>query len=188
VKIEIVKVDSLTPDPENAREHSDRNIEAIKKSMAKFGQQKPIVISEDNVILAGNGFWTAAKALGWEDIAAVRSTLEGAKATAYAIADNKTGELGGWDYDRLADQMREFNRQLQEATGFADFEMESLLKEDWEAPEPSDAQQSEGGGSAATEWLGRFILTYRDETEKQMWMERLGMDGKKQMYDAAELI
>ena len=64
--------DSVSIDPANLRLHDDENIAAIKGSLARFGQRKPIVVNrEGNVIEAGNGTWAAAKSLGWPKIAAV---------------------------------------------------------------------------------------------------------------------
>ena len=48
----------FTPDPANARRHPDRNLEAIRGSLARFGQRKPIVTRPVNgtlVVVAGNG-------------------------------------------------------------------------------------------------------------------------------------
>lgn len=95
-------ISSLLLDPSNARKHSEKNLSAIKGSLAKFGLQKPIVISKDNIVLAGNGTLAAAESLGWKDIGIVRSKLTGSEAIAYAIADNRTGELAEWDDDVLS--------------------------------------------------------------------------------------
>lgn len=72
MQIEEVAIASLAFDPSNARKHSVKNLDAIKGSLAKFGQQKPIVIS-NGVVVAGNGTLEAARSLGWESIRAVTS-------------------------------------------------------------------------------------------------------------------
>lgn len=95
-------VAELSADPANARKHSERNLDAIKASLTRFGQQKPIVIDSSGVVRAGNGTLAAAKALGWAEIDVVVSNLQGAEAMAYAIADNRTAELAEWDDDVLA--------------------------------------------------------------------------------------
>jgi ParB-like chromosome segregation protein Spo0J len=64
LKIESVPIEKLTFDPANARKHSDENLSAIASSLKEFGQRKPIVITFDNVIVAGNGTVEAAKFLG----------------------------------------------------------------------------------------------------------------------------
>lgn len=68
MKLESVKISDLKPLPKNARKHSKRNLDVIKKSLETCGQQKPIVVNADNVVLAGNGTLAAAKALGWNEI------------------------------------------------------------------------------------------------------------------------
>ncbi len=97
MKIEQISVDKLSTDPKNARKHDAKNIAAIKGSLTKFGQQKPIVVSADGIVVAGNGTLEAARALGWPTIAAHRTELTGADLTAYALADNRSGELAEWD-------------------------------------------------------------------------------------------
>ena len=97
----LVPIDSLIPDPSNARKHSKKNLAAIKGSLARFGQQKPLVISKDKVVIAGNGTLFAAKELGWDKIEVIESKLTGAEITAFAIADNRTAELAEWDFDVL---------------------------------------------------------------------------------------
>jgi hypothetical protein len=102
VKVESVAIATLSQDPANARKHDDKNLEAIKASLRRFGQQKPIVVDSSNVVRAGNGTLAAATALGWDSINVVQTDLQGSEATAYAIADNRTAELADWDESVLA--------------------------------------------------------------------------------------
>jgi ParB-like chromosome segregation protein Spo0J len=99
--IESLPIDQVHADPANARRHPQRNLDAIMSSLARFGQQKPIVIDEQNICRAGNGTLAAAKALGWKTINVVRTALAGIEATAFGIADNRTAELAEWDTDVL---------------------------------------------------------------------------------------
>jgi hypothetical protein len=91
--------------------HDEENISAIKGSLAKFGQQKPIVITKGNVVVAGNGTLEAARELGWQDIAVVYSDLSGTEAIAFAIADNRTAEFGKWNKDILGKQLLGLSRE-----------------------------------------------------------------------------
>jgi len=106
MKIEVLSVDQLLNDPSNARQHSTKNLDAIKASLLKFGQQKPIVINKEGIVIAGNGTLIAAKELGWSEIKCVRSELGKVEQTAYAIADNRTAELTTWDMDILGDTLQ----------------------------------------------------------------------------------
>src|SRR5947209_20180479 len=97
--IESLPIASLHADPANTRRHSVRNLDAIMSSLVRFGQQKPIVVDGNNLVRAGNGTLSAARALGWTHVDVVRTALIGVEATAFAIADNRTAELAEWDPD-----------------------------------------------------------------------------------------
>ena len=103
MNVETVPLTSLTPDPLNARKHNRRNIDAIKASLSKFGQRKPIVVTNDGIVIAGNGTLEAATSLGWKEISIARAPEEWDEKTvrAYALADNQTGALAEWDDDVL---------------------------------------------------------------------------------------
>jgi DNA modification methylase len=123
----------LTFDPANVRKHDEKNLAAIKASLNRFGQQKPIVVDASGVVRAGNGTLAAAKALGWKEIRIVRSSLSGSEATAYAIADNRTAELAEWDNDALAQTLAALqieDEELALASGFDAKEIDALLAPD----------------------------------------------------------
>jgi len=110
MKFETVTIDSLTLDPQNARKHSKRNLDAIVASLDKFGQRKPIVVHNGTVI-AGNGTLEAAKLLGWTEIAVslCPSDWDAETAKAYALADNRSAELAEWDQITLSRQLDELS-------------------------------------------------------------------------------
>jgi len=111
MKIETRPIDSLKRDPENARTHDKRNIDAIASSLDKFGQRKPLIVTPVGTILAGNGTWAAAKQLGWSEItvSVTPADWDYATAKAYALADNRTAELADWDTSVLASQLIELD-------------------------------------------------------------------------------
>lgn len=133
MNVETVPIDSIQPDPANVRTHSTRNVDAIKSSLARFGQVTPIVVDTKNIIRKGNGTYAAAKALGWTEIKIVRTELSGSEATAYAIADNRTGdpEVGsGWDTAALAETLAALKAEdesLAQTTGFTAGELAALI-------------------------------------------------------------
>jgi DNA modification methylase len=72
-------------------------------SLTSFGQRFPVVVqSKKNIVRAGNARLEAAKRLGWTHIAAIFVDESDLEATAFAIADNRTAELAGWDNGVLA--------------------------------------------------------------------------------------
>lgn len=115
LQIERMPIGDVRVDERNARKHSSRNLDAIRRSLDVFGQQKPIVVDAKGIIVAGNGTLEAARGLGWTHIDAVRSDLAGPQRTAYAIADNRTAELAEWEETELV-------AHLEELTAVDDFE------------------------------------------------------------------
>jgi len=165
----------LLLDPENARKHSQKNLDAIKASLTKFGQRKPIVINHKGVILAGNGTVEAAKDLGWDhiDVAVVPSDWDEATARAYALADNRTAELAEWDENVLAKQLLEL---LDE-----DFDIEAIgfeMPEPEIEPEPDDAptiEEVEHRTKLGQLWkLGNHLLYCGDSTEEATFTRLMG--------------
>lgn len=144
MKYETATIASLMLDPANVRTHDSKNLESIKASLARFGQQKPIVVNSKGIIVAGNGTMMAAKMLNWSSVEIVRTDLEGAEAIAYAIADNRTAELAGWDEAALAQQLAALqidDEELANIAGFTDAEIEAMILdgkeiEEDEVPEP----------------------------------------------------
>jgi site-specific DNA-methyltransferase (adenine-specific) len=112
MKIQTLQIKDLTPDPNNARQHDDKNLKAIQGSLKEFGQRKPIVITQSGVIVAGNGTVEAAKRLGWLEIQAV--TVPGdwtpEQTKAFALADNRTAELASWNETTLNKQLEELEQ------------------------------------------------------------------------------
>lgn len=181
LKIEQVPVGKLTHDPRNARLHNERNLDAIKASLRRFGQQKPIVVRKsDGVIIAGNGTLQAAVALGWEKVAVVYSDLDGTESHAFAVADNRTAELAEWDAKILAELVGDFsvpelNFDIGDI-GFSKLELDKLYS-DAQRNSPSsdsdDVAPIDRGGELLKKWkvkrgqvwqIGRHRLLCGDST------------------------
>lgn len=208
--IEKAPIDSLTPDPENVRKHSDRNIQAIKASLERFGQQKPIVVDQDGVVVAGNGTLTAAKALGWTHIEVVRTSLSGDERAAFAIADNRTAELAEWDYG-LADVLAALQAEddaLVQAAGFDESELVQIL-DDRDIPDRLDlgeppasatknadqiaaikAQRKRGNeGVVEKNDTERYlIVVFPDRARKEAVLQRLGLPADERYVPSSSVV
>jgi|LakMenE18May11ns_1017448.scaffolds.fasta_scaffold9369292_2 ParB-like chromosome segregation protein Spo0J len=134
MQLTTTKITELSLDPSNVRKHSRRNLDAIKASLRKFGQQKPIVVDAKGIVLAGNGTLTAAQELGWTEIQIVRTELAGVQATAFAIADNRTAELAEWEEDKLNAVLKSLQ---DEGFELVDVGFEPITEETTAAPESS---------------------------------------------------
>lgn len=101
-QIEMIHIADLRPREANPRTHPQKQIERIAKSIQEFGFTAPVLIDEDNGIVAGHARIEAAALAGMDAVPAVRlSHLSPAQIRAYVIADNKLAEGAGWDTDIL---------------------------------------------------------------------------------------
>ena len=123
-------VDKLTALPDNPRRG---DVQAVARSYATFGQRKPIVARHEGdggIVIAGNHQLAAAKELAWEKIAVVWVDDDDLTAKAFALADNRTGDLGSYDNaDLLAmlQSVHDGDSALFEATAFDEETLGKLL-------------------------------------------------------------
>lgn len=96
------KTKLIKPYENNPKTHSKEQVTRIAKSISKFGFNSPILVDEENEIIAGHGRWLAVKQLEWEEVPILRLLhLNEAQKKAYRVADNRLSELGDWDTDLL---------------------------------------------------------------------------------------
>src|SRR5215471_12845157 len=105
--VEHIPISSLKPWGRNARTHSRKQIRQIADSIREFGFTNPVLIDEDNMILAGHGRVEAAKLLDRETVPCIRiNNLSLARKRAYVLADNKLALNAGWDEEILGTELR----------------------------------------------------------------------------------
>jgi hypothetical protein len=106
--IENLPPGQLKPWPRNARTHSKQQVQQIARSIERFGFTQPVLIDEDNHILAGHGRVRAAQQLNLADVPCLRfSTLNRLEKRAYVLADNKLALNAGWDKRLLAEELKD---------------------------------------------------------------------------------
>ena len=139
MNIETRSIDSLRSDPRNARKHGKKNLATIRASLQQFGQRRAAVIRSDGTVLAGNGMLEAARSMGWTELSVtvVPDEWSDEEARAYALADNRTGELAEWDVAVLDEHLVELEvAGLDiEALGFEPPKREDVGAEEEEVPE-----------------------------------------------------
>jgi ParB-like chromosome segregation protein Spo0J len=92
----------------NSRTHSEKQIKQISKSIKEFGFTNPILIDEDNTIIAGHGRLEAAKQTGLDEVPTVCiAGLSDKQKRALIIADNKLALNAGWDLEILSAEIQE---------------------------------------------------------------------------------
>ncbi|EFH71119.1 DNA methylase N-4/N-6 domain-containing protein [Gardnerella vaginalis 5-1] len=129
----LADVSELIPYVRNARTHSEAQVSQIAASIREFGFLSPILVAEDNTILAGHGRLAAALKLGLKKVPCVKENhLTETQKRAYIIADNKLSLNAGWDNELLAVELSElegadFNLDL---LGFDEAELSSIFDAD----------------------------------------------------------
>lgn len=154
-------ITTLTPDPRNARSHSERNLREIVESYRDHGQLKPIVVqrvADDGtpmVVRAGNGQLAAAKQLGWDAIAVVVVDMNDVDAIKYALRDNRTAELAQWNPEELSWSLDYLNAHATTASsvGWEPYEVDQLR--------PGESVDPE------SEWDGMPEFEHEDQTAQR---------------------
>jgi DNA modification methylase len=129
-QVEWLETKNLIPYAKNSRTHSDTQVAQIAGSIKEFGFNNPVLIDEDNGIIAGHGRVMAAQKLGLQAVPCIRlAHLSDTQRKAYVIADNRLALNAGWDDSMLMLELQElkaedFNLDL---LGFEADELNALL-------------------------------------------------------------
>jgi DNA modification methylase len=142
-KIERIAADKLSPRVRNARTHSEKQIRQIAASIQRFGFTNPILIDDNNQIIAGHGRLAAAKLLAIPEVPTIRlSHLSAAEIRACMLADNKLATNAGWDREILTTELQtlidlDFDIEL---IGFDTIELDVLFDESGRSSKCNDEQ------------------------------------------------
>lgn len=186
-KLEMVKVSELIPYVNNARTHSQEQVNKLRSSLREFGFVNPVIIDQDKNVIAGHGRLMAAKEEGITEVPCVLvDYLTEAQKKAYILADNRYAQDAGWDEELLRLEIEalegmDFDVSL---TGFNEDEISDLFA----GADTSDTQDDDFDLSDALEkaafvekgdvWVvGRHRLMCGDATSEEDVATL--MDGKK---------
>lgn len=185
--MKMIKTSELVPYVNNARTHSQEQINKLRSSLREFGFVNPIIIDKDKTVLAGHGRLAAAKEEGIEEVPCVLvDYLTEAQKKAYILADNRYAEDAGWDEEMLRVEIEalegmDFNLGL---TGFDEDEITDLFDtgiesevedDDFDLEEALEKASFVKKGDIWT--VGRHRLVCGDATNKDD--VKLLMDDKK---------
>ncbi|MBE0700338.1 MAG: ParB N-terminal domain-containing protein, partial [Acholeplasmataceae bacterium] len=121
----VMKQVSLLQEYENNPRNNEEAIKAVANSIKEFGFKVPIVITSDNVIIAGHTRLKASVSLGLVEVPCIiADDLNEAQIKAFRLADNKTAELATWDLSRLEKELADIDMDMLQ---FGFEEMEDLL-------------------------------------------------------------
>lgn len=115
-------IESIIPYDKNPR-FNDEAVKYVAESIQQFGFKVPIIIDQDNVIIAGHTRLKAAKELGYETVPCVLADdLTPEQVKAFRLADNKVAEYSEWDMDLLQSELMEIESIDMESLGFEEME------------------------------------------------------------------
>src|SRR5437667_5897302 len=102
ISFEMLPLSSIKINPNNAREHSRKQLAKLARSIRKYGFNTPVVVDESNELLCGHARVSAAAQLGIQAVPAIRAYhLSESNKRAFLIADNRLAELGSWNRKSL---------------------------------------------------------------------------------------
>ena len=135
-------IEQLQPYKNNARLHSDEQVDQIAKSIEEFGFLNPVLVDDQNTILAGHGLVMGAKKLGLDTVPTIQIRhLSESQKKAYIIADNQIALNAGWEMQLLETELKELNKDSFDVSllGFDAKELDKLLYEEKEGLTDEDA-------------------------------------------------
>ena len=135
MKITNKKLTNLIPYDNNPRDNAEA-VQYVAASIREFGFRIPLVVTPDNVIVAGHTRYLAAQELGMKEVPCViADDLTDEQVKAYRLADNKTAEMSGWDMEKLEQELSEISLGM-DAFGFdLRREAEEEMAQDDQTPE-----------------------------------------------------
>ena len=137
-EMKLVDIEKLVPYVNNARTHSQDQINKLRSSIREFGFINPVIIDKDYGVIAGHGRIMAAKEEGIKEVPCVFADhLNEAQKKAYILADNRMALDAGWDEELLRveiESLEEYGFNV-ELTGFSEEELGQLFDLDSEAKE-----------------------------------------------------
>ena len=184
--IEWLETKGLIPYAKNSRTHSEAQVAQIAGSIKEFGFNNPVLIDEENGIIAGHGRVMAAQKLGLQAVPCIRlAHLSDTQRKAYVIADNRLALNAGWDDQMLTVELQELDSESFDLSllGFEADELNALLNpiketegltDEDEVPEVPEEPKTKPGDIYK---LGRHRLMCGDSTSIDA-VEKL-MDGQK---------
>lgn len=175
LNVVMMKTSDLIDYKNNPRKN-DKAVEAVANSINSFGFKVPVIIDKNNVLVCGHTRVKAAKKLGIEEIPVIiADDLNEDQIKAFRIADNKTAELADWDMDKLAEELKLIEMDM-EQFGFDDLEKlldRDVLEDDFKEELPEIAYSKKGDVFV----FGKHRLMCGDSTKSED-VEKL-MNGTK---------
>lgn len=124
-----VPVQDLHDDPGNVNVHDERNLEALRLSMERFGQPERLIVRKKDLrVFNGNGRLEVMRRIGWSKARVQFVQGSDAECMAYAVAANRTGRLSRFNDDDLHAVLADLEPGQRQAAGYNEEEFDRLLQ------------------------------------------------------------
>ncbi len=141
---DVVDIDSVFQDPNNARLHPERNLHVIRASLCVNGQYHALIARKSDGLLAvGNGRHQCMKELGWTKCGVHFRDMTDAEFASLALTDNRSAELASWDFEVITALDRIIQAAGMQTIGWSIDELEVLRAVDWTPPAVTDEEYGE---------------------------------------------
>lgn len=160
------RLDEIKPYENNPR-RNDGAVQYVAESIRQFGWKQPIVIDRDGVIVAGHTRYKAAKLLELEKAPClIADDLTPEQVKAYRLADNKVGEIAGWDFDALEEELDALDFDM---TGFG-----FVVQEEYPDDSELDADEQEDEKTIARLVFQTYTAYSKHEQEIKDFADSIG--------------
>ena len=182
MKVQEIDISLIKPYKNNPREIPKESVQKGIKSIREYGNNQPIVVDQDNVIVVGHTRWKALKELGRKKAFVIKKEFEKGKAMAYRIMDNRSAEESKWDNKLLASELnilKDFDFDL-DLTGFNLSELENLsidkeleFKQDPNTLMDNFTTEFPEGMQVSHIKMVQLFLTIETEKQFKIWIAEL---------------
>lgn len=167
MQIELINIDEIIPYENNAKLHPEEQIEQIKKSILEFGNNDPIAIDKNNVIVEGHGRLLALKELGYKEIEVIKlGHLTEEQRKAYTLIHNKLTMNTDFDIEILESELASINIiDMNDFDFDLDIEMEeTTIEDDYDVEEKLERIEEPKSKPGDIYQLGEHRLMCGDST------------------------
>lgn len=184
IKIELVNIADLRPHPRNYREHPEDQVGHLEQSIRENGFYRNVVITRDNIILAGHGVIKAAAKIGVEKVPVIRLDIDSKnkRALKILVGDNETARLAMPDDRALTELLRElkdWNADALLGTGFDEKMLAALVYVTRPMSEIKNMDE-------AAHWAGmpeydegerplNIVISFRNEADREAFANQTGL-------------
>lgn len=127
-----MEISELQHPKKNVRNHSQKQIKEMIRSLDMFGQFRPIVVDENNVILCGNGLVTAMREKGIAEADVLKyDNLTDKQKKKLMIADNQIASLGTDNFEVIEEFIKSLDGDI-DVPGYDEEMLKTLVMDDEE--------------------------------------------------------